>query len=114
LDLKNQGKKSAKTRKLGAWFSLHRVGGESRKPTKNQGEIQGSRNKVFWLDFCAINKGKIRTACAYTLWIGRVLGMRWPASMSPLRLDMEMFNFLIHFREYKTFLDNFAPKMRLC
>jgi hypothetical protein len=39
LDLKNQGKKSAKTRKLGflkndcAWG-----GGDSRKPTKNQGE----------------------------------------------------------------------------
>jgi hypothetical protein len=44
LDLKNQGKKSAKTRKLGflkkdcAWG-----GGDSRKPTKNQGENQGSR-----------------------------------------------------------------------
>jgi hypothetical protein len=46
LDFKNQGKKSAKTRKLSflrndcAWGR-----GESRKPTKNQGEIQGSRKE---------------------------------------------------------------------
>ncbi len=43
LDLKNQGKKSAKTRKLGFLRKDCAQGGEeSRKPTKIQGEIQGS------------------------------------------------------------------------
>jgi hypothetical protein len=52
LDLKNQGKKSAKTRMLGflgndcAWG-----GGDSRKPTKNQGEIQGSRKPSVLVGF---------------------------------------------------------------
>jgi hypothetical protein len=52
LDLKNQGKKPAKTRKLGflgndcAWG-----GGDSRKPSKNQGEIQGSRKPSVLVGF---------------------------------------------------------------
>jgi hypothetical protein len=52
LDLKNQGKKPAKTRKLGflgndcAWG-----GGDSRKLTKNQGEIQGSRKPSVLVGF---------------------------------------------------------------
>jgi hypothetical protein len=82
-------KKSAKTRKLGAWFSLHRVGGDSRKPTKTREKSKIAENQVFWLDFCA------KKDCAYTLWIVRVLCMRWPASMSPLRLEVKMFNFLL-------------------
>jgi hypothetical protein len=58
LDFKNQVKKSAKTRKLGflrndcAWG-----GGESRKPTKNQGEIQGSRKPSVLVGFLRQNKG---------------------------------------------------------
>jgi hypothetical protein len=67
-------------------------GGESRKPTKNQGEIQGGRQPSVLVGFLRQKKD-----CAYTLWIGRVLGMRWPASMSPLRLDVEMFNFISFF-----------------
>jgi hypothetical protein len=44
VDFKNQGKKSAKTRKLGFLRNDCALGrAESRKPTKNQGEIQGSR-----------------------------------------------------------------------
>ncbi len=39
-------------------------GGESRKPTKNQGEIQSIKKQVFWLDFCAKKKD-----CAYPLWL---------------------------------------------
>jgi hypothetical protein len=58
LDLKNQGKKSAKTRKLGflkndrAWG-----GGDGRKPTKNQGENQGSRKPSVLVGFLRQKKG---------------------------------------------------------
>jgi hypothetical protein len=63
LGLKNQGKKSAKTRKLGflkndcAWD-----GGDSRKPTKNQGENQGSRKPSVLVGFLRQKKD-----CAYPL-----------------------------------------------
>jgi hypothetical protein len=40
-------------------------GGDSRKPTKNQGEIQGiAENQVFWLDFCA-KKRTVHTLSGY-------------------------------------------------
>jgi hypothetical protein len=63
LDLKNQGKKSAKTRKLCLLRNDCAKGGEeSRKPTKIQGEIQGSIKPSVLMDFCAKQK-----VCAYTL-----------------------------------------------
>ncbi len=58
MDLKNQGKKSAKTRKLGflkndcAWGE-----GDSRKPTKNQGENQGGRKPSVLVGFLRQKKG---------------------------------------------------------
>jgi hypothetical protein len=52
LDLKNQGKKSAKTRKLGFLRKVcAKGGGDSRKPTKNQGENQGSRKPSVLVGF---------------------------------------------------------------
>jgi len=52
LDLKNQGKKSAKTRKLGFLRNdCAQGGGDSRKPTKNQGENQGSRKPSVLVGF---------------------------------------------------------------
>ncbi len=58
LDLKNQGKKSAKTRKLGFLRNDCAQGGEeSRKPTKNQGEIQGSRKPSVSVGFLRQTKG---------------------------------------------------------
>jgi len=75
LDLKNQGKKSAKTRKLGflkndcAWG-----GGDSRKPTKNQGENQGSRKPSVLVGFlrqkkglCILSQDPPSTACGMQL-----------------------------------------------
>jgi hypothetical protein len=62
LDLKNQGKKSAKTRKLGflkndcAWG-----GGDSRIPTKNQGENQGGRKPSVLVGFLRQNKRTVHT-----------------------------------------------------
>ncbi len=38
------------------WFSLKRLG-ESRKPTKNQGEIQGSRKPSVLVGFLCQKKG---------------------------------------------------------
>ena len=58
LDLKNQGKKSAKTRKLGFLRKDCAQGGEeSRKPTKTQGEIQGSRKPSVLVGFLRQRKG---------------------------------------------------------
>jgi hypothetical protein len=58
LDLKNQGKKSAKTRKLGFLRKDCAKGGEeSRKPTKIQGEIQGSRKPSVLVGFLRQKKG---------------------------------------------------------
>jgi hypothetical protein len=58
LDLKNQGKKSAKTRKLGFLRNDCAMGGgESRKPTKNQGEIQGRRKPSVFGWISAPKKG---------------------------------------------------------
>jgi hypothetical protein len=52
LDLKNQGKKSAKTRKLSFLRKdCAQGGGDSRKPTKIQGEIQGSRKPSVLVGF---------------------------------------------------------------
>jgi hypothetical protein len=63
LDLKNQGKKSAKTRKNGFLRNdCAYGGGESRKPTKNQGEIQGSRKPSVLVGFLRQKKD-----CAYIL-----------------------------------------------
>ncbi len=58
FNLKNQGKKSAKTRKLGFLRKDCALGGgESRKPTKNQGEIQGSRKPSVLVGFLRQKKG---------------------------------------------------------
>jgi hypothetical protein len=52
LDLKNQGKKSAKTRTLGFLRNdCAKGGGDSRKPTKIQGELQGSRKPSVLVGF---------------------------------------------------------------
>ncbi len=105
---KPREKKSPKQDSLELGFLCIGLGGESRKPTKNQGEIQGSRQPSALVGFLRQKKD-----CAYTLWIGRVLGMRRPASMSPLRLKVEMFNFLLQFREKKICVDNFAQNETL-
>ncbi len=58
LDLKNQRKKSAKTRKLGFLKNDCAWGGEdNRKPTKNQGENQGSRKPSVLVGFLRQKKG---------------------------------------------------------
>ncbi len=65
LDFKNQGKKSAKTRKLGFLRNdCAYGGGDSRKPTKNQWEIQGSRKPSVLVGFLRQKKN-----CAYPLWV---------------------------------------------
>jgi hypothetical protein len=58
LDFKNQGKKSAKTRKLGFLRNnCAQGGGDSRRPTKNQGENQGSRKPSVLVGFLRQKKG---------------------------------------------------------
>jgi hypothetical protein len=63
LVFKNQGKKSVKTRKLGFLRTDYPLDErESRKPMKNQGEIQGSRKPSVLVGFLSQIKD-----CAYTL-----------------------------------------------
>jgi hypothetical protein len=63
LDLKNQGKKSAKTRKLGFLkTSVHGVGETAENQRKTREKTKVAENQVFWLDFRAKKKD-----CAYPL-----------------------------------------------
>ncbi len=72
LDLKNQGKKSAKTGTLGFLRNdCAQGGGDSRKPTKNQGEIQGSRKPSVLVGFLRQKKN-----CAYPLWMDALTELR--------------------------------------
>jgi hypothetical protein len=63
LDFKNQGKKSAKTRKLGFLeTTVHRVGETAENQRKTREKSKVTENQVFWLDFCAKKNN-----CAYPL-----------------------------------------------
>jgi hypothetical protein len=54
LDFKNQGKKSAKTRKLGFLeTTVHRVGEKAENQRKTREKSKVAENQVFWLGFCA-------------------------------------------------------------
>jgi hypothetical protein len=67
---KNQGKKSAKTRTLGFLGNdCAQGGGDSRKPTKNQGENQGSRKPSVLVRFLRQKKGLCITSLEGTSFI---------------------------------------------
>jgi hypothetical protein len=79
LDLKNQGKKSAKTRKLGSLKKdVHRVGKKAENQRKSREKSKVVENQVFWLDFCAKKKD-----CAYTLGSGSISQRQGSADPDP-------------------------------
>ena len=54
LDLKNQGKKSAKTRRMVFLeTNAHRVGEKAENQRKTREKSKVAENQMFWLDFCA-------------------------------------------------------------
>jgi hypothetical protein len=94
LGFKNQRKKSAKTGRLGFLRNNCAYGGrESRKPTKNQREIQGGIKPSVWVGFLRQKKDNAYTFCSNTSVM--LLSPSSSSTMAGLRAGLEKTRFFI-------------------